>query len=148
MENEKVNLATDGGKISTRPCSKKILDPLNRFQPWDSDPQTAFANRKVSGNAEENNRLKRPFILSDPEIVSPYSLVFKFNGTDFEEATVLPNGISPRRGSCIDSVKRKALICFGGINKNKATNVAIWYKVSDFIFKYNLYYAKQSRKIA
>ena len=32
MGQQKVNLASDGGKLSTRPCSKKVLDPLNRFQ--------------------------------------------------------------------------------------------------------------------
>merc|ERR1712142_1105026 len=32
MTTNKVNLATDGGKISTRPCSKKVVDPLNSYQ--------------------------------------------------------------------------------------------------------------------
>ena len=83
MQTQKVNLANDGGKISTRPCSKRILDPLNRFQVWDTNPQTAFANRNVTSDAAENADLMEPFILTDPEVVVPYSLVFTYNGTDF-----------------------------------------------------------------
>jgi len=80
MTSTQINLATDGGKISTRPCSKRVMDPLNRFQPWDTNPQTAFRNRDVDTvDTAKNEILKRPFILSDPEIVNPYSLVFTYD---------------------------------------------------------------------
>jgi len=134
MQSKKVNLATDGGTLSTRPCSKRILDPLNRFQTWDTNPQTAFRNRNVTADETENKKLTRPFILADPEIVSPYSLVFTFDGSDFDTVTVIPNGVSPHRGSCIsskhcggheDCAEPGNIICFGGLVNGKVSNVAL-----------------------